>query len=111
VTAETRSAAGRAPIERWHYFFIAIFGIAAVFLPERTAEQSRPVAERIRSGVEAIRVQPGTAASARPIRFTLSIGIASHPESGGGHIEILKAADEALYEAKRIGKNRVAKAS
>jgi diguanylate cyclase (GGDEF)-like protein len=83
----------------------------AVFLPDRTSDQSRPVAERIRSGVEAIRVQPGTSASARPIRFTLSVGIASHPESGRGHIEILKAADEALYEAKRIGKNRIATAS
>jgi diguanylate cyclase (GGDEF)-like protein len=79
----------------------------AVFLPDRTVEQAEQVAERIRTEVEAIRIQPGISASARPIRVTLSVGIASHPQNGIDHHEVMKAADEALYEAKRTGKNRV----
>jgi diguanylate cyclase (GGDEF)-like protein len=83
----------------------------AVFLPDRNTEQAEQVAERIRAGVEAIRIQPGISASARPIRVTLSVGIAAHPRHGQDHHEVLKAADAALYEAKRAGKNRISMAS
>ena len=83
----------------------------AVFLPNRTGEQAEQVAERIRTEVDAIRIQPGISASARPIRVTLSVGIASHPLNGSDHHEVMKAADEALYQAKRTGKNRICMAS
>ncbi len=77
----------------------------AVFLPHRTADQARLVAERIRSAVDQIRAMvPGFA---RPIRVTLSVGLAAFPEHGSDHHEILEKADLALYQAKREGKNRV----
>jgi diguanylate cyclase (GGDEF)-like protein/PAS domain S-box-containing protein len=38
---------------------------------------------------------------------TASIGIAVHPEHGRSPQELLDAADEALYEAKKAGRNRV----
>ena len=79
----------------------------AVFLPERTAEKAEQVAERIRAGVDAIRIQPGISASARPIQVTLCVGVASHPLNGSDHYEVMKAADAALYEAKRSGKNKI----
>jgi len=82
----------------------------AVFLPDRTVEQAEQVAERIRTEVDALRIRPGISASARPIRVTLSVGIASHRQNGTDHHEVMKAADEALYEAKRTGKNRVSTA-
>ena len=76
----------------------------AVFLPERTAEKAEQVAERIRVVFDAIRIQPGISASARPIRVTLCVGIASYPLNGSDHHEVMKAADAALYQAKRNGK-------
>ena len=79
----------------------------AVLLPDRNLDQSQPVAERIRAGVEAIRVPLPQSSSARPIRVTLSVGLASFPEQGEDHHEVLQRADSALYEAKRAGKNRV----
>lgn len=38
---------------------------------------------------------------------TCSIGVALCPADGPGHTEVLRAADQALYEAKRSGRNRV----
>lgn len=43
-----------------------------------------------------------------PGPVTISGGLASFPWDGGTRIELLRAADAALLEAKRIGKNRVA---
>jgi diguanylate cyclase (GGDEF)-like protein len=82
----------------------------AVLLPDRTLEQSLPVAERIRAGVENIRVPLPQSSSARPIRVTLSVGLASYPEQGEDHHQVLQRADTALYQAKRAGKNRVSPA-
>ena len=41
-------------------------------------------------------------------RCTASIGGAVFPEDGGDFDELYKAADTAMYESKRHGKNRVA---
>jgi diguanylate cyclase (GGDEF)-like protein len=42
----------------------------------------------------------------RTIRYTVSIGI-TELSAGDSPADLLKRADEALYEAKRKGKNRV----
>ena len=42
---------------------------------------------------------------------TLSVGVAVSPENGTTSVEILKAADTALYRAKREGQDRVIVAS
>lgn len=77
----------------------------AVFLPRRTGEQARLVAERIRASVDQIRtLVPGPGG---PVRVTLSVGVAAYPEQGDDHHKVLEQADLALYRAKRTGKNRV----
>jgi diguanylate cyclase (GGDEF)-like protein len=38
---------------------------------------------------------------------TMSVGVASYPEHGRQPEELLRAADAALYQAKRQGRNRV----
>jgi len=42
-----------------------------------------------------------------PLHPTISIGVASYPEDGATIEELINAADQALYRAKRAGKNRV----
>ena len=42
-----------------------------------------------------------------PVNFTLSLGVATFPENGSLSADILRAADDALYCAKREGRNRV----
>ncbi len=43
--------------------------------------------------------------------LSFSGGVASFPESGTESIALIRAADDALYEAKRAGRNRVLRAS
>lgn len=70
----------------------------AVLLPDRTAAGARPVADRLR---EAVAGTPFTL----PLR--ISIGLASWPGDAGDRDTLLERADDALYGAKRSGKNRV----
>ena len=62
------------------------------------------VAERLRSTVEQRKFTFG----GQDIPVTISLGVAAIPESGvNDHAAFLAAADKALYEAKRTGRNRV----
>jgi diguanylate cyclase (GGDEF)-like protein/putative nucleotidyltransferase with HDIG domain len=70
----------------------------AVLLPGCTAEEARPKAERLREIVAATPF-------ALPLR--VSIGLASSPGDAQDRDSLLERADDALYGAKRAGKNRV----
>jgi diguanylate cyclase (GGDEF)-like protein len=86
--------------------FIARYGGEefAVLLPETTMGEAVQVAERMRSAVEERLNQTGTS---WPVRITVSIGVATFPEEGASGEQVLVAADQALYMAKRQGRNRV----
>jgi diguanylate cyclase (GGDEF)-like protein len=71
----------------------------AVLLTDTTGDVAAEVAERIRARVAAQEF-PGR-------KITLSIGIAEFPEHGQTSEEVISCADEALYAAKRAGRNRV----
>ena len=76
-----------------------------VALPETGSEGAVELAERIRDrlAAEVVAASDGRA----PIRVTASFGTATLP-GGAADVRLLfEAADEALYEAKRQGKNRV----
>ncbi len=76
----------------------------AVVLIEENLAAAGQVAERLRQAVEALEV--ATAGDA--CRFTISIGVcecAGEPETLG---KALERADQALYAAKKNGRNRVA---
>jgi two-component system cell cycle response regulator len=65
---------------------------------------ARIVAERLRAAVEERKFTFG----GKEIPVTISLGVAAVPESGvNDHAAFLAAADKALYEAKRSGRNRV----
>jgi diguanylate cyclase (GGDEF)-like protein len=76
----------------------------AVFLPDVDRMTALTIAERIRSRTETtlIALAPGISD-----RITVSIGLASAPNQANDRIALLRLADEALYEAKEAGRNRV----
>jgi diguanylate cyclase (GGDEF)-like protein len=60
------------------------------------------VAERIRASTEAAVIEPGTI----DLKLTISIGIETCPEAPSIH-DLIVVADQALYAAKRQGRNQV----
>ena len=75
----------------------------AVILPETDLEHGLEVAERLRSAVGSMEVE-GVG------RITASFGVAEFPSSADTGEELKAAADAALYEAKRGGRDRVGQA-
>ena len=81
-----------------------------ILLPDTPAVGAKVVAERLRARVEAAAIDYG---SEKTMRVTISVGSASHEpgSSFASPIELVKAADDALYAAKRGGRNRVVDAA
>ena len=75
----------------------------AIVLPGTNLEGAARLAERTRVALEqrTILAPDGT-----KIHVTVSLGVAAYPE-GAGADNLVAAADGALYEAKRAGKNKV----
>lgn len=80
----------------------------AMVLPGTDLVGAYNLAERVRQQIEAL-VLP--LPDGGELRVTASFGAAIHPDSSGDVQGLLRAADAALYEAKRAGKNRTVRAS
>jgi diguanylate cyclase (GGDEF)-like protein len=80
----------------------------AVVLPGTDLEGAYNLAERVRVGIEALDlpIRDGMGS----IRVTASFGAATLPGSAEDPRGLFAAADEALYRAKRAGKNRTERA-
>ncbi|SFU52944.1 diguanylate cyclase domain-containing protein [Pseudoduganella namucuonensis] len=79
----------------------------AAILPDTGPEQARQHAEAIRACIAALEITHAPAA-VRP-HVTMSIGVASFDKDRLADAEsLLRAADQALYAAKRAGRDRVA---
>ncbi len=73
-----------------------------VLLPQTPAEQAEVMADRLREGIAGTPMSPAD----QEVRITVSIGVAELGPGMDG-AALVKAADAALYGAKRTGKNRV----
>jgi two-component system, cell cycle response regulator len=72
----------------------------AVLLVETNQQAGMEVAERLRLAIRSLRIPSGE-------QVTASFGVAECPTDAQTAAGILKAADVALYEAKRAGRDRV----
>jgi diguanylate cyclase (GGDEF)-like protein len=75
----------------------------ALLAPETNALGARKLAERLRADIEAATIE---LLNGSKLRVTASFGVAIKGELERPE-ELVAAADEALYEAKRNGKNRI----
>jgi diguanylate cyclase (GGDEF)-like protein len=86
-----------------------------ILLTDTGSSSARRVAERIRTQFAGTSFDAGGAGAAdgagRVIHVTVSIGVATYPLHAPGAPALLEAADSAMYQAKREGRNRVVVAS
>jgi diguanylate cyclase (GGDEF)-like protein len=80
----------------------------AVALPQTDLQGAYNLAERVREGIEALEVRRLDGGGV--LKVTASLGVAALPDCAGSKPELIAAADAALYEAKRGGKNRTERA-
>lgn len=77
----------------------------AVILPETDRLGAYAVGERVRRCVEQDFAE--RAVAGRKVALTLSGGVAAYPEDARDAAGLIERADQALYLAKRCGKNRI----
>jgi diguanylate cyclase (GGDEF)-like protein len=75
----------------------------AVLLLETDLEGAEALAESLREAMAALEVR---VVDGESVRVTASFGVAAYPQTHSAD-ELMTAADRALYQAKREGKNRV----
>ena len=78
-----------------------------LILPETNAQQAQSVLERIREKL--LQITPAALKGKGPATLAVqfSAGIASLPQHANNMNDLLEAADDALYQAKREGRNRI----
>lgn len=74
-----------------------------ILLVDSDADTAFQRADHFRQDIECT----STACGENQIRITISVGVALYPQHGLSPIEVLRAADTALYKAKHLGRNRV----
>jgi diguanylate cyclase (GGDEF)-like protein len=70
-----------------------------ILLPGASEHEAYLVAERLRAAVE-------REFADHPVPLTFSFGVATYPEHGRNADAVIEAADQALYAAKALGRNR-----
>ena len=76
-----------------------------VVLPDADPELSETIAERLRAAVAGIAWDGLGLPGIPPV--TITVGLAGFPLHGYSHYHLINKADQALYQAKNAGKNRV----
>jgi diguanylate cyclase (GGDEF)-like protein len=80
-------------------------GEELVVLVPGSSRQAVALAERVRQAIEVLVVIPGQ--GRRPVGTTVSAGVAEYPTDARTGDDLFAAADAALYQAKRRGRNQV----
>ncbi len=75
----------------------------AVFFPQTTTKEAAPILEKVRVAIE----KHKTISGKKTICVTLSSGISHREEKDQTIVQVIEAADKALYKAKEGGRNQV----
>jgi diguanylate cyclase (GGDEF)-like protein len=109
-----RTVARALPIYLREYDMVGRFGGEefALLLPHTKVLDAYRIAERIRTHIGSMPITVSDDADAESVRLSISVGVAVlgplWDSSGGAQLtELLAAADGALYQAKRKGRNQV----
>lgn len=73
----------------------------AVFFPNHSCDEGKAAAQRIRREISESNYE------GCPDTVTVSIGVATYPQTTTNSADLVKAVDKALYAAKDLGRNRV----
>jgi diguanylate cyclase (GGDEF)-like protein len=74
-----------------------------IFFSQKTAKQVTPLVEKMRETIEKAK----TKTAKKSLTVTVSCGISCKEEPGQSIMEVIHAADKALYKAKEGGRNQV----
>jgi diguanylate cyclase (GGDEF)-like protein len=74
-----------------------------VFFPQKTAAQALPIVENMRQVIEKTKTKTGK----KSLTVTVSCGISCREDMTQSIIDVIQAADKALYKAKEGGRNQV----
>ena len=75
----------------------------AVVIPDTQIEEAVHLAEHLRQSLE----QTAITHRGTHLQATLSIGVANYPTQASNSLDLLNCADQALYTAKRNGRNQI----
>ncbi|MEW6600880.1 MAG: GGDEF domain-containing protein [Nitrospirota bacterium] len=77
----------------------------AIMLPETDIKGAVTLAERLRQIVERLAIKLGD----KTVKVTISLGVTTYDPARGGRtkLEIIEAADKALYNSKKTGRNKL----
>ncbi|MDO8963463.1 MAG: diguanylate cyclase [Coriobacteriia bacterium] len=79
----------------------------AIVLPATNKTDAFAVAEKLRGAIEALEIRAGTGDASEAVPVRVSVGVASAGNGPTDPVELLEAADRALYQAKESGRNQV----
>ncbi len=74
-----------------------------ILMPHTNLQQAYDKAEELRKGIEQMVVSDRIISTS----ITISMGVTAFPEMAKNEIQLIKTADDALYQAKNNGRNRV----
>ncbi len=72
-----------------------------IIFPKTQIDDAFEKVESLRSQIEKMQIKDGVVSA----KVNVSFGVSSYPECGDTESELLRSADDALYEAKRSGRN------
>ncbi|MCK2086854.1 diguanylate cyclase [Thauera aromatica] len=78
-------------------------------LPNTRIEDACQIAERIRESIQALGIEHGASSTARVVTASIGVACAVGFEDAAP-ADLLKLADDCLYQAKKTGRNRVCRA-
>jgi len=79
----------------------------AIILPATGKTDAFAVAEKLREAIEQMEIELTCGGVPEPVPVRVSVGVATSGQGGSDPVDLLEAADRALYQAKGAGRNQV----